>query len=290
VLQKVDIQNNQFDAKALNSLLATLHGNDVIFEKIVRISGNPGTNQSLQRMARNNGWAVEPAIAEAMSMTTSEKKEEAEFDVWDFYNSGVSEDFYNRLNSGQALPDDSQTLKQLQQGIHDTLVIRKTFSDKNGNNNLEIKVINPCRLAENLEFGSDDFWKYYRVDGIINYIEVCLTNKNYSDTLIYYNPDVSMSLINLLESNISLKPVAGKQAVFIPFTCCGNADDDRQITCIVFYDHEKYIYHINLRGEAFENYKIVDNLDEKFKDLPKKLKTELVKHINSRYKEVIMEF
>ena len=38
----------------------------------------------------------------------------------------------------------------------DTLVIHKTFSDRNGNNNLEIKVINPCR--EN---------KY---DGGINYI------------------------------------------------------------------------------------------------------------------------
>ena len=209
--------------------------------------------------------------------------QEREFDVWGFYNSSASEDFYNRMNSGQSLLDDQQTLKQLQQFIRDTLVIRKTFSDKNGNNNLEIKVINPCQLAENFEYGSDDFWKYCRVDGLINYIEVCLTNKKYSDTLIYYNSGVAMSLINLLESNIVLKSISGKQAVFIPFAYCGNADDDMQITCIVFYDYQKYIYHINLHGEDFDNYKIVDNLDEKFNDLPKKLKNELIKHINSQY-------
>ena len=216
--------------------------------------------------------------------------QEIKFDVADFYNSDIFEDFYNRLNSGKSLPDDYQTLKQLQLSIHDTLVIHKTFNDKNGNNNLEIKVINPCRLAENFEYGSDDFWKYYRVDGVINYIEVYLTNKNYSDTLIYYNPYVTMSLINLSESDIALKSISGKQAVFILFSHCAMADDNKQITCIVFYDHRKYIYQINLRGVEFDNYRIVDNLDEKLKNLPKKLKTELIKHINSEYKEVIMEF
>ena len=193
-------------------------------------------------------------------------------------------DFYNRLNNGQSLPADRQTLEQLQLFIHDTLVIHKIFNDKNGNNNLEIRVINPCRLAENLEEDSDDFWKYYSVDGVINYIEVCLTNKNYSDTLIYYNPNVTMSLINLLESNITLKSISGKEAVFILFSRCEMADDDKQITCIVFYDHRKYIYQINLRGVEFENYRIVDNLDEKLKNLPKKLKMGLIKYINSQYK------
>jgi len=279
-LQEVNIQNNQFDNEALNTLLATLHDDDNIADeqgdKINYIEDNPGTEDCNPRIATEKGWVVD----------TKERFD----DFFANFSLCEAEGLYNRLNAGQFDLSDLQTLEKLKLSIEDTLLIRKTFSDKNGNNNLEIKVINPCRLAENFEPGSDDFWKHYRVDGIINYIEVCLTNKNYSDTLIYYNPYVLMSLINLLESNIALKSISGKQAVFIPFTNCTMADDHKQITCIVFYDHRKYIYHINLRGEEFENYKIVENLDEKFKDLPKKLKTELIKYINSQYKEVILEF
>jgi len=155
----------------------------------------------------------------------------------------------------------------------DTLVIHKTFHDKNGNNNLEIKVVNPC--GEN---------KY---DGWINYITVSLHNKNYSDTLIYNNSNYEMSLINLVESNLALKSISGKQAVFIPFAYCGNVDDDKQITCIVLYDHKTHIYRINLRGIEFQNYKIVDDLNEKLKDLPKKLKKKLINHINSQYETIL---
>ena len=206
--------------------------------------------------------------------------QEIEFDLMDFYNSDVAEYFYSRLNSGQLLPDDYQTLEYLKQYANDTIIIHKTFTDKNGNNNLEIKVINPCRLSENIE--------EMRVDGKgINFIFVQLENENYSDTLIYYNPDPQMSLINLVENNIVLKSISGKQAVFILFAYCGNADDDEQITCIVFYYHKKYIYRINLHGVEFQNYKIVDDLNEKLKDLPKKLKKELINHINSQYETVL---
>jgi hypothetical protein len=184
-----------------------------------------------------------------------------------------AQDLYARLNSGQFLPDDLETLKYLQQSIEDTLVIRKTFSDKNGVNHLEIQVINPC--GEN------------KHDGWINHIVVRLSNKNYSDTLIYYNPRVAMTLINLLERNIALKTVSGRQAVFFSFARCGNADDDLQVICIVFYDHKKYIYPINLRGVDFENYKIVDDLNEKFKYLPRKLRKKLIKHFNSQNKAAI---
>jgi hypothetical protein len=147
----------------------------------------------------------------------------------------------------------------------DTLVIHKIFSDKNGNNNLEITVLNPCGEIKS--------------DGWENYITVRLHNKNYSDTLTYSNPNYEMTLINLVENNIVLKLIAGKQAVFIPFAYCGTADDDKQIAYIVFYNHKATIHHINLRGEDFNNYKIVDNLDEKLRKIPKKLRKELIKHI-----------
>lgn len=155
----------------------------------------------------------------------------------------------------------------------DTLVVRKTVIDRKDTNTLEIKIINPC--GEN---------KY---DAAKNYMTVRLHSKNRSDTLLYVNPYPQMSLVNFSESNLALKSVSGRQAVFIPFAYCGNADDNRQITVIVLYDREKYIYEINLHGEEFQNYKIVDNLNEKFKGLPRKLKKELIRLINSQYGTIL---
>jgi len=222
-------------------------------------------------------------IDDKLTLISSEQyidnEEEIDIDLND------AQDLYRRLNSGQLLPGDLETLNYLQQQYsEDTLVIRKTFNDKNGKNQLDVVVINPClQLKEFEEAVMYDNWrKYYRIDGWINYITVSLNNKNYSDTLIYYNPGVAMSLIHLLERNITLKTISGRKAVFIPFSYCGTSDDDIQITCIVFYDHQKYLYPINLQGADFQNYKIVDDLNEKFEDLPKELKKELIEHINSQ--------
>ncbi len=187
---------------------------------------------------------------------------------------------FNRINSGQILPSDHQTLEYLRRYENDSLIIRKMFTDKNGTNKLEIKVVNPCKQSENID--------EIRVDGIINYIIIRLQCKDRSrpastDTLTYYNPNVPMSLIHLEESNITLKTIAGKQAVFIPFAYCMSAgDDDIRIAYIVFYDHQKYFYHINLRGQDFANYKIVDDLDEKFKALPPKLKKGFIQLVQSQ--------
>jgi hypothetical protein len=225
-----------------------------------------------------------------IEMTSEET--ETEFDMMDFYNSNAADDFYSRLNSGQPLPGDLQTLEYLQRFIRDTLVINKTFNNKNGVNRLEIEVINPCREPRNIEeFNSEDSWKYYRYDGVINYIVVRLTNKNYSDTLVYYHPGVLMNLINPLERNITLKTISGRQAVFIPFAYCGTQDPERiQISCIILYNRQKYIYHnidLHVYDADLENYKVFDDLNEKFKDLPKKLKKELIKYFNSQNKTAV---
>ncbi|KAF2509089.1 hypothetical protein [Flavobacterium foetidum] len=177
------------------------------------------------------------------------------------------------------LPGDKKILAELQPYITDSLVIHKTFVDKSGKNNLEIKVVNPCKRSENAE--------EKRVDGWLNYISVRLSNKSFGDTLLYYNPYVAMSLIDLAESTIVVKAYSGKQAVFIPFANCGNADDDRNITYILLYNRKKYVYHIRLHGENFENYTIKDNLTEKFKDLPANLKKGFIQLVQSQYKNVI---
>ena len=217
---------------------------------------------------------ISAVVAVAGGTIQAQEKEDTVIVFRDVYDL-VSNDFYGfyeRANNGQLSNYDKESLEILQRVfIRDTLVISKTFRDKNGYNNLEIEVFDPC--FRNLEKD--------RVDGLINYITVRLTNKKYSDTLFYYNPAVYASLINLIESNIFFKSISGKQAVFIPFSYCGMADDDWKITYIVLYDHKKYIYHINLRGEDFQNYKVVDDLNEKLKELPAKLKKELIYHINA---------
>jgi hypothetical protein len=197
-------------------------------------------------------------------------QKEVEFDFLDFYNSNKTEGFYARLNSEQILLKDQRILDNLLNcSRKDSIRINKEFNDKN----LEIIVVNPCQLAE----------ENYRVDGIINYIVVNLN----SDLFIYYNPNPMMSLINLEDNNIVVKSIADKQAVFIPFNYCQMADVEINIAYIVLYDNQKYFYHITLRGEnEFAHYKIADNLDEKFKDLPAELKQELIDHINAEYETI----
>jgi hypothetical protein len=98
-----------------------------------------------------------------------------------------------------------------------------------------------------------------------------------------------MQTILFRESEIWFKELNRIQAVFIPFAYCGNADNDIQISYIVFYNHQASIYHINLRGEDFANYKIADNLEEKLNDLPQNLRKELIKHIEENAVKIISQ-
>jgi len=182
------------------------------------------------------------------------------------------------LNCGQALPEDLKILENLKQYISDTLVIHK-ISDSGVN--LEIKLINPCYSPENED-------EIPRFDGLINYIEIRMKDRNYSDSLVYYNSGVAMSLINLTENNVVFQSITqNKNAVFISFSYCGTTDpDEERITYIVFYDRKKYLFDINLRvteTEYFRNYQIVDDLYDKLKDLPEMLKRTLIKHLHIKH-------
>ena len=55
------------------------------------------------------------------------------------------QNLYERFNNKQLLPGDLEILEALHHScVIDSLVIRKTFNDKNGINRLEIKVFDPC--------------------------------------------------------------------------------------------------------------------------------------------------
>ena len=217
----------------------------------------------------------------------------------DDFDLNDARDLYERLNNKQLLPNDLAILKSLQQwAVQDSLVFYKTFTDKNGKNNLEIKLINPCREPQNeAELNSEESWKYFRYDGWINYIFVSLSNKNYSDTLVYYHPGVGMTLMNPLESDIVIKSISNKDAIFLFFYYCGTQDpEEREITCIVMHDQKKYLFHITQSngyiekgGNYFPQFKVVDNLDEKLTYLSRKLRKEVIKHIKFRYETTLLE-
>jgi hypothetical protein len=57
-LAYLDCTNNQFSASELNALFETLHSNDVEADKIINISGNPGTDTCNIKIAEDKGWTV----------------------------------------------------------------------------------------------------------------------------------------------------------------------------------------------------------------------------------------
>ena len=163
----------------------------------------------------------------------------------------------------------SDTLKPYYQ---DSLIITKKFKDGPLSNNLRIKVINPCDPAKE------------KFDGAVTMIEAVLKNKNYSDSVIYKYPDAQSGLINFREKNISVCKISGKQAILIPFSYCGNFDNDTKISYILFYDHKKYLYHINYKCGEDLKCKVKDDLNSKLKDLPLKLRTMFVKQLETKFK------
>ena len=153
-------------------------------------------------------------------------------------------------------------------------VIHRTFHNDNGLNELEIRVTNP--------YGGHNY-----PGGKPNSLTVRLSNGRYADTLVYDNPDYEMSLIALSEANIALRTVGDRTAVIIPFSYGGNADDDLQIGCAVLCDRRKYLFHIRLRGEEFQNYRIVDDLNVIFRELPRVWRRPLTEFIETEYEAIV---
>lgn len=153
----------------------------------------------------------------------------------------------------------------------DSLTVHKNFKDGTVSNALTVKVINPCNAEKE------------RFDGVVTIISASVKNKNYSDSVVYSYPYAQSGLINLKSNNISDHNINKHQAVFIPFTYCGNWDNDTKVSYIILYNHKKYLYHIKYHCGEDNKCKINDNLDITLKDLPTKLKLKVIKDLETKY-------
>lgn len=153
----------------------------------------------------------------------------------------------------------------------DSLMIHKDFKDGAVSNKLTVKVINPCDAEKE------------RFDGAVTIISAAVKNKNYSDSIVYNYPHAQSGLINLKKDNISNYTINKRQAVFIPFTYCGNWDNDTKVSYMILYNHKKYLYHIKYYCGEDGKCKLNDNLNVTLKDLPSKVKSKLVKDLETKY-------
>ncbi len=162
----------------------------------------------------------------------------------------------------------NDTLKRYYQ---DSLIIQKNFKDGTISNKLTVKVINPCNSEKN------------RFDGAVTIISAAVKNKNYSDSIVYNYPYAQSGLINLKTDHISDHNINKHQAVFIPFTYCGNWDNDTKVSYIIFYNHKKYLYHIKYYCGEDGKCKLNDNLNITLKDLPSTLRLKVTKDLKTKY-------
>lgn len=153
----------------------------------------------------------------------------------------------------------------------DSLIISKNFKEGTVFNTLTVKVINPCNSEKE------------RFDGPVTIISAVVKNKNYSDRFVYNYPDAQSGLINLKPDHIAVYPIRKHQAVFIPFTYCGNWDNDTKVSCIILYNRKKYLYHISYYCGEDGKCKVNENLDMTLKDLPLPLKSKVMKDLETQY-------
>ncbi|ROS20119.1 hypothetical protein EDF65_0821 [Chryseobacterium nakagawai] len=154
----------------------------------------------------------------------------------------------------------------------DSLMVSKNFKDGTVSNKLTVKVINPCNAEKN------------RFDGVVTLINATVQNKHYTDNITYNYPYAQSGLINLKTGNISNFTIDKHQAVLIPFTYCGNMDNDTQVSYITFYKHKKYLHHIKYYCGEDNTCKIKDDLNVTLKDLPSQLKSKVIKDLKTKYK------
>ncbi|SHM94177.1 hypothetical protein SAMN05444360_12259 [Chryseobacterium carnipullorum] len=153
----------------------------------------------------------------------------------------------------------------------DSLTVHKNFKDGTVSNTLTVKVINPCTAEKN------------RFDGAVTIISAALENKNYRDSIVYNYPYAQSGLINLKTNNISNDNINKHQAVFIPFTYCGNWDNDTKVSYIILYNQKKYLYHIKYYCGEDGKCKLNDNLNSTLKDLPSTLRLRISKDLKTKY-------
>ncbi|WP_347216199.1 hypothetical protein [Chryseobacterium sp.] len=168
--------------------------------------------------------------------------------------------------SGQKSVHDSMKMY-----YQDSLMINKSFKNGTVSNKLTVKVINPCNSEKE------------RFDGAVTIINARIKNKNYSDSIVYSYPYAQSGLINLKVNNISLYTIHKQQAVLIPFTYCGNWDNDTTVSYIIFYNRKQYLYHVKYYCKEDGKCKINDKLNILLKDLPSALRLKVMKDLKTKY-------
>lgn len=162
----------------------------------------------------------------------------------------------------------------------DSLIINKTWNDRNGENNLYIRVYAACN-PDKPPF-----------DAHLTQIQAHLKNASRNLKIEYDEPDYQMCMIFLSEKDIWFHDVNGIKAVFIPFTYCGNEDTTVLLSYIILYKKHKYLFHFTFEcNEDFEDGSECI-LDEKsarkqIKKLPKELREVLFNHLKENYKTEI---
>lgn len=164
----------------------------------------------------------------------------------------------------------NDTLKRYYQ---DSLIIHKNFKDGGISSKLTVKVINPCNSEKN------------RFDGAVTLISATVKNKNYSNSIDYNYPYAQSGLIHVKAENISINNIDKHQAVLIPFTYCGNWDNDTKVSYIILYNRKKYLHHIKYYCEQEGKCKLKDNLNVTLKDLPSKLRLKVLKDLETKYNQ-----
>ena len=165
------------------------------------------------------------------------------------------------------IPSQAQTI------LPDSIMIHKSWNDKNGKNKLTVKVnalCNPNRPP---------------FDGHETKIEAEIRNAGGSQEIVYNDEDYQMEMILFRENDIWLEEFNKIKAVFIPFFYCGNSDSDIKASFIIFYNTKKYLYHINFHCTENGTCKVTDDLNTKLKELSPKLRNSFIKSLKSKYKK-----
>ena len=155
----------------------------------------------------------------------------------------------------------------------DSLIINQTWNDKNGHNELYIRVYAAC--------SPDDLDKPPM--GHESKIQVKLKNKKH-DLAIHYELEFEqyqMQMLLFYEDDIRYFKIKGAQAVFIPFFYCGNYDSINRVSYIILYNNKAYLKHIVFYCSENGKCRLWDdlpNLSDMSKVLKKKLISEVEKY------------
>lgn len=147
--------------------------------------------------------------------------------------------------------------------VPDTVNYNMQWMDKNGNNLLSITVNGACNLEKP------------PYDGHPTTIIAALKNDKHSLSIEYDEPYFEMRMILFVEKEISSFDIKGRNAVFIPFFYCGNADETLEVSYIIFYNNYKYLKQMKFHCSESGKCKLMDDV-EKISDMPKLLRNKFI--------------